>query len=45
MCAVAQALPPGGAESQRSLLTFRGQGGLGEIEEAQPLVEATHLLN
>lgn len=25
--------------------TFRGQGGLGQVEEAQSLVEAAHLLD
>lgn len=25
--------------------TFRGQGGLGQVEETQSLVEATHLLD
>lgn len=29
----------------RGTPTFGGEGGLGEIEETQSLVEATHLLN
>lgn len=33
------------AVHHRGTPTFGGEGGLGEIEEAQPLVEATHLLN
>lgn len=33
------------AVSQRSIPTLGGKGGLGEIEEAKSLVEATHLLN
>lgn len=37
--------PPGGAVSKGSLLTFGGEGGLGQVEETQSLVEATHLLN
>lgn len=31
--------------SKRSTPTFGGKRGLGEIEETQSLVEATHLLN
>ncbi len=31
--------------SQRSTPTLGGEGSFGEIEEAQSLVEATHLLN
>lgn len=33
------------AVHHRGTPTFGGERGLGEIEEAQPLVEATHLLN
>lgn len=40
-----QCQPLEAAVSQRSTPTLGGEGGLGEIEEAQSLVEATHLLN
>lgn len=33
------------AVSHRSTTTFGREGGLGQIEEAQALVEATHLLD
>lgn len=33
------------AVHHRGTPTFGGEGGLGEIEETQSLVEATHLLN
>jgi len=37
--------PLGVAVPQTSAPTFGGEGGLGEIEETQALVEPTHLLN
>lgn len=40
-----QGQPLGAAVSQRTTPTLGGQGGLGEIEEAQSLVQTTHLLN
>lgn len=40
-----QGRPLEAAVSQRSTPTLGGERGLGEIEEAQALVEATHLLN
>lgn len=43
MCVQGQPLEA--AASQRSTPTLGGKGGLGEVEEAQSLVEATHLLN
>ena len=46
VCAVcAQCEPLGAAVCQWSTPTLGGQGGFGEIEETQSLVEATHLLN
>lgn len=45
ICVCLQGQPLEAAASQRSTLTLGGEGGLGEIEEAQSLVEATHLLN
>lgn len=35
----------GSRERERESPTFRGQGGLGQVEEAQSLVQATHLLD
>lgn len=43
MCVQGQPLEA--AVSQRSTPTLGGERGLGEIEEAQSLVEAAHLLN
>lgn len=44
MC-LSKGQPLGAAVSERSTLTLGGEGGLGEIEEAQALVQAAHLLN